>query len=378
MKKIIRKNQKILMFIIIALFSIIMSEKFHEFTQNNLKEICKYILPILLSLLLVVGFFERIVYFWQVTLSKKEQKLWDSIKETARCNMNSLVDKKRTISIPIIYRLLVIYHRNTDMCKKLLELLIEVYDSNDNNKSIIAYILLDRSGNSVIADFFNERPDLKQQCEKLSKENAEFILDYNIENDGLSEKFIVGLLNGCLPNNPNKEKMIYQLRCLSSWVLRKQSGMIDDNEKNVIMVVAGLIPLIRCKLYDSGMDDKDLINNLDEIERSKWLKNILCEAYRSIRKELNDEISDLVKINSNMKYLGLICTYYEKLYLYQRESIYNIIKNRKRSAKMCLDSDNKMLALVLFASPMERSASEEDTIYILATIACTCAGEFVK
>ena len=80
--------------------------------------------------------------------------------------------------------------------------------------------------------------------------------------------------------------MIYQLRCLSSWVLRKQSGMIDDNEKNVIMVVAGLIPLIRCKLYDSGMDDKDLINNLDEIERSKWLKNILCEAYRSIRKEL--------------------------------------------------------------------------------------------
>ena len=45
---------------------------------------------------------------------------------------------------------------------------------------------------------------------------------------------------------------------------------------------------------------------------------------------------------------------------------------------MCLDSDNKMLALVLFASPMERSASEEDTIYILATIGCTCAGEFVK
>lgn len=376
-----RKNiiiiRKVVVAIAVLFIFVFLSENLHELTKNRLINICKYIIPIALFLLFLTELSEKIVDFCQGLLAKKERELWKSIKKSMQVNIIHYIEQQGKMPISVIYQLMIIYHRNDKICTGLTKILINKYYFDDKSKNIISFILLNNQNNNIISAAFNNIPELKKQCEVLSKDNVDFALKYDIKNNGITDRFIVGLLHVCLPSsNLNKEQTIYLLRCLLGWILEKQSSIVTDEEKNTLMSVVTILPLIKQRLQNADFYDEYIIDTLEKIEQAKWLKESIDKSFNCIFNQLDRNLDYCQYISDNIKHICIIRLYYDKLTLCQREKMYKKIKSIKKKLTF-IESDEKMLTFLLYASQMKNSNKNDELIYELATIVCLCAGQFV-
>lgn len=371
--KIVKKIKLFIAFLV----GLIISGGVHKYISDILLPICGTVVLGALFVLAGVEVFKHGVEAWQGGLAKREQCLWNNIKGNARINIANIISQNVELPFPVIYQLLAIYRHDESICGALLNNLVRMYDENDRYKDIISHILLHNCHNLVIASKFDERPELKLQCEKLMKDNVNYLHNFDINANVLSTKFIIGLFDICLlDSNFRKDEMVSLFRSLSIWMLRKQSGLITDEEKRDMVVVASLLPWIEKKLHNTGIQDEWIADNLDKIRCSKWFKNTLFEVYKDIIVKLSNNLI-VINGNNNMEDLSMLYTYYEKLPLRCREKLYHVISRRNKELKTSLDSDYEILSLVLFVSPMQKSNPEEDIVYKLATMVCLCAGQFL-
>ena len=190
---------------------------------------------------------------------------------------------------------------------------MKIYISNDSTHCILSYILLDNCDKNQVAIFFEANPDLKRQCEIISKELAHSqVKAFYRGSVELNENLVLALLHACLPNNSILEEIDYLLRLVISSVL---SNIVDkdiDEYDEVILKLILMLPLIKERIGKINTIDEKIIKNIENIENSKELKQLVNKSYQYIEQCFEEDLS-LAQFNSFVMYTCVLCTYYDKM-----------------------------------------------------------------
>lgn len=366
------------MYVIVLLGAVIFSEKLHEFLGSILLAVCLDCFIIILFIKFLLECVCGVIDTCKCKQERRERDLWNEIKGMARLNVTHFIQEEGELPVAVLCRLFMIYHHEKLSNEELAGALMKAYREDENKRDLISYILLKDCSNEVIENMFSEMPTLKQECEEISKRSVEFLMKFDMKKGGIDRAFVAGLLNSCLFNSSlNKEQTTHLLRGMLSWILRKQSGPVSEEEKSVMIAIVTLIPSIKDKLSGIGISDRYISENIDKVTNSKWFRDTLTESYKIVKKNLNNGNSDLAQINNDIKSMCMLCVYYERLGLLQRGSLHGIINRRKRELNKYLDSECKVISLALYASLMEGAGGGEDFLYEVAAVISLCAEQVV-
>lgn len=382
MSKKIKKIKKYYVEMTIILVLVFLGIKFYEKTGYI---VLSFILSIFVGILIVhwiLDVVDKALEIRNQQFASKASTLWNDVKKNARPNLIHYIDKNsdNIYNPPLIFfgQLIMAYHNDATVFDKLLEKIVKIYISNDSTHCILSYILLDNCDKNQVAIFFEANPDLKKQCEIISKELAHSqVKAFYRGSVELNENLVLALLHACLPNNSILEEINYLLRLVISSVL---SNIVDkdiDEYDEVILKLILMLPLIKERIGKINTIDEKIIKNIENIENSKELKQLVNKSYQYIEQCFEEDLS-LAQFNSFVMYTCVLCTYYDKMSESIQNKLYKKIKDRNQLLSKYFEKDDKKIILfVLAALPLKMFKSEGDMIYQLELLAYLCATKVI-
>lgn len=313
------------------------------------------------------------------------ERVWKDIKESVRNKILFYIKKnENNMSISIALELMTIYSDDESILNRLLDIIIKLYnESNPATRSVLAYYLLENINLNEVAAMFEKNIILRGECEEISKQNRDFLSeDFDSIQNELKideiEKFFLQVLHSCLPNNSiSKEKIIGILQFLTGWILENISRDNIFSYKESVSVFVLMLAEANNKLDKANIYNKDITENIIDIEKSDWFKDLLNLSYSYIRNVLYESEFTLIGDEKWIVYSCLVSTYYEKINIWKRKQLLDNIKVKRLKLRRQYDVE-KAVSFLILASPIRMFEKEGDLKDKSISLAYFCMEQLIQ
>ena len=355
-KKALRIGSEIIVVLTIVFFAVYLSEKYHEKTGEFFSAVSVYLISILLIAYLIIEIVRNTCDLIEKCYEKAAYKLWIKTKYNSRENIINYLDNENDIPLSIQGQLFACYTNDEEIMDRLLKK-VKVSFSQEYNKSMISFFVLDNCYHSSVMKVFHEEKDFKNECEQISKEISNSIMnDFYKEAEITKNNFsgtVLNMLHASLPQNHiDKDRIQYIMRYVLVWIYNNITvDNIQDYSYEVSLVLS-LLPKIKHKLYLANIDNENINETIKKIEKSAWVKAAINIAYKNIFCKKGEKICSPYIYAT---YSSVLTTYYSKLGFIKKARMLKKIKekNEQYSFKDFISGNESALFLLFSAASFQ-------------------------
>ena len=364
---------------IILLFVVLVSGEIYGAVGEWIKKIWLQVFGGLMALLTVVIISKYVLLIYNGSYSQRSEKVWRNIlKGTDSDVLLYLQNNTNKVPISTLLQLISIYSTNDKIFSMLLQESVELYKNGDvPTISILSLILLKNASHNAVSMLFSEERELRFECEEISKAYSDSMKnDFISLQEAVTEKgllnFFRKLMHCCLPSNGiNKEEFMIHLKYVFAWILQNITKENIDSHQESMLTFILLLPAIKNKLKENGINDDKIEKSIRKIEISEWFQYLLNKSYQYIDFNLCRNETILVKNEYWVKYSYITSMYHEKMSLRYKNRMLNKINTIQEKLYKEYDPE-KVVLFLLLASPIRSFKSEEDLLYNWLSLIYSC------